>query len=51
MVQFVDYLSSKVQFVDLGVSKAPREAAMEVFGDLDLDGEGFIEVTWLLAVS
>ncbi len=40
-----------VQFVDFLAAKATKEEAIEVFSNLDMEGEGLIEVTWLLAVS
>lgn len=51
MAQFVDFLSSKILFLDAVGSKPPREAAMQVFNDLDAEGEGVLDVTWLLSVS
>lgn len=43
MVQFVDFITSK--------SRNAREEAMEVFHNMDAEGDGMVEVTWLLAVS
>lgn len=40
-----------VQFVDFLASKASKEEAIEAFSNLDMEGEGLLEVTWLLAVS
>ena len=51
MAQFVDFLSSKIQYTDSATtSQSPKDEAMQVFNDLDAGGEGVVDITWLLSV-